>query len=90
VSILITRRLVVAFSTIFLQKYLILNVYINLLGSIMIQLYLDNNPFSEKILNRLEKMNEFFTLLTCYSMILCSDFIDTEVKYTLGYWQIGL
>jgi hypothetical protein len=83
-----SRRLLIIWSTIYLNDFLITNIFLSIFSSLYIIKYLfDYNPYKLAILNKFEKMNEIFTLISCYSMILFSELVpDVMIKYQLGFY----
>ena len=70
------RRLAVALGTIGLANTLILQIYINIFGSlIMLKFTMDWRPMESQFLNNLEIFNEGFTLFSNYLLIIMTDFL---------------
>ena len=68
-----------------------MNLFYNAFSSVFMNMYLfNNNPYKLNMLNNFEKLNEIYTLLLSYTLIVFSNFVhDPEAKYTLGWWFIG-
>ena len=84
------RRLFIAFSTIFGNKYLIIDIYIDFFSTLyVIKFFFDHSPMSSSLLNGSELFNDCSLLLITYSMFLFTDFIpDVELRYSLGMYFI--
>jgi hypothetical protein len=49
---------------------------------LIIKFFIDEKPMEQRLQNRIEKLNETFTLFTNYFMILFTDLIpDVELRY---------
>ena len=85
------RRLLVGLFTIFSEKPLVINIYINIYSSLyIIRFYFDKKPMLTPTLNKIELLNEIFQLFSNYFMFLFTDFIgDVEFRYQIGYSFIG-
>lgn len=91
-SLFCIRRICIAISTIFLNKSVLFNFSINLVFSMYLMKYLcDNKPLNRKLMNRLELLNECFTFVLFYFMLLFTDFVsNVEIRYKIGYYFIYL
>lgn len=91
-SIFCLKRLIIGLFTVYLNKSLTLNIYVNIFGNILFIKYLcDSMPMEFKYLNLMEIMNEICLSFFIYFLFLFSDFVsDIEVRYKLGYLFIYL
>lgn len=81
------RRFLLALVTLFTENLLIVQLYIATFGSLLtLKLYIWASPMSSRNQNRIEKLNEVFTLFSTYFMISFTDFIQSvEYRYSLGF-----
>ena len=85
------RRIVVAFATVYFSK-LVCQIYVNVFTSMfIIKFFVDEKPMEKRLQNKIELMNETFTLFSNYFMILFTDLIPSiEVRYMLGFRAIAI
>lgn len=91
-SLFCGRRFVLAMTTIYLNSFLVSNIYVTLFGSLgMIKFFFDYTPYESPLLNRFEKVNEIFTLFINYYLFIFTEFVpDVQVRYTMGFYYINL
>ena len=84
------KRLLIALGTVYLNDFVIVNLYINIFVTLWFVRYLiDNMPMNFRYLNQLEICNEILMLFFCYFIFLFTDFVeDINVRYKLGFWFI--
>lgn len=90
-TIFCVRRLLVAFTTIFINNPLIICIYINIYSSLwIIKFYYKKKPMVSPMLNKIELINEIFQLFANYFMFLFTEFIgNVETWYSVGMWLIA-
>lgn len=86
------RRFIVAMSTVFLVRQLISQIYLNTYTSLsLLFFYFQVRPMATRQQNKIELLNETFTMFSNYFLILFSDFIlELEVRYDIGFKAVGL
>ena len=85
------RRIVVAFATVYFSK-LVGQIYVNVFASIfIIKFFVDEKPMEQRLQNKIEQLNESFTLFSNYFMILFTDLIpNIELRYNIGFKAIAI
>jgi hypothetical protein len=83
----VVRRGVYALIAIFLYNYVALQIGLSMVITLIAGCYiLHYQPFEDPLLNRLEVMNEFFTLLLLSVVFCFTDlFDDAEFQYQVGF-----
>ena len=79
-------------TSVLLYEYVILQLGLSIVITLVAVCYiLEFKPFEEPIINRLEVMTEFFTiLLLCVTYTFTDLFDDTEFQYNIGFVFIVL
>ena len=71
------RRLLVALVTVFCMDFLFMQIAVYMYSTIYILSYqLTAKPLHATLSNQIELMNDFFILLTCYFMLICTSWFD--------------
>jgi hypothetical protein len=91
-TIFLIRRALFALLTVLLHKYVIIQLILTIeLTMVMVCYMLHLKPFEEKLMNRLEAMNDTVTLLLVDLMFMFTPIVDSNLlKYNLGFLFIGL
>ena len=86
------RRIAVTLSVIYLRNFVMSSLYIMaLLSSIMIVSLLLINLMKSSFDSKIEIMNELFTNLSLYSILLFTDFVpELEYRYYYGFVYMAL
>ncbi|TNV87956.1 hypothetical protein FGO68_gene8438 [Halteria grandinella] len=81
------RRLVYAFSIAFLGNATLLQITLQIASSIFMLYYLCNTmPYTDRLLNVVEILNECSLLVCAYFLFCFSDFVESaEFRYTIGW-----
>ena len=82
------RRLLFVVSVIWLEKYIVFQVFLQMAASEAILIYLYyNSPFETPFLNRMEVLNECMSVVVLYFLMGFSAayFQDPQMRYDMGY-----
>ena len=84
------RRLLLSYFTVFKNGRVVIHIFLSQGSSIFFLRYLLlNKPYESNVLNNFEIMNEIFTFLNGYSLIIYSDYVNNpEVKYQVGWYFV--
>jgi hypothetical protein len=88
----VIRRAAYALTSVLLLQHVILQLELSLLITLLAACYIAHfQPFEEPLINRLEVMTEFFTMLLISVVFCFTDlFNDTKFQYTIGFVFIAL
>jgi hypothetical protein len=91
-TIFLVRRALFALLTVLLHKFVIIELILTIILTMMMACYtLHFKPFEETLMNQLEAMNDTVTLLLIDLMILFTPIVDSNLfKYNLGFVFISL
>ena len=86
------RRLILAYTSIWLLEYPGIQIQITLLITLLQILYLSLvQPFKDKFLNKVEVFNEITIMLVCYHMFLFTSYVPSpEIQIDVGYSAVAM
>ena len=85
------RRIVYALSIVLIASVPLLGVWIMLFGTVIMLAYaLSEWQWSDKLINIQHIFNETVTYLVCVYLLLFTNFVDAEIRVTLGYFLLGV
>ena len=85
------RRIFYALSIVLIASVPLLGVWIMLFGTVIMLAYaLSEWQWSDKLINIQHIFNETVTYLVCVYLLLFTNFVDAEMRVTLGYFLLGV
>jgi hypothetical protein len=88
------RRMAIAISYIFLASYPVIQIFVHFLCSFMLVIYLFKvMPYKERLLNIMELINEGSQVISCYFMLLFTDYLGQDqqlMRYKIGWFYTYL
>ena len=92
IVLLCLRRFIIALTTVFLNKYIIVSFFIYSYGSTwFLGYYISRKPFNWRWAYALELMNESFLIVGTYFMSCFSEYIlDIQTRYQVGNFFIDM
>ena len=86
VMILCVRRFVLVLTTVFLNRYIIVNFFVYFYGSLwLLNYYISKKPFEWIWAFKFELLNEGFVLICSYFVICFSEYISNiQIRYQVG------
>ena len=90
-SVFLIRRLLISLVIVMIGYNQSIQIFVEILLSLLMLIYLIlYQPFEEAISNKIQLVNEFAILFTCYHLIIFSDSYDNaRIKYKFG-WSFNL